>query len=134
MGLTPSCQWLTLDSDSESCLEPEQSTCSMDQTTEAAPCTQKAPDSVTGSLPRRGNRLSFWDSCSVFEKAYGHTRTASESDTRTEMSETSEDKLLELDEAWPLPPHRTIVVDESSEEGWHDVESIVEVCAYNHVY
>ena len=121
-----------LDSDSESCLDQEQSACSDDQGAKVPLCSDVL-DGDREPLLQRGNRRSFWDSSSMFEQVYGHTGIASESDARTETSETSEEKLLELDEAWPLPPHRTIVVDGPSEEGWHDVESIVEVCAYSDI-
>ncbi len=43
------------------------------------------------------------------------------SETETEMD------AKHSNASWPLPPIRTFVVDEETGEGWHDVESTVEV-------
>ena len=47
--------------------------------------------------------------------------------TESETEIEGDITLLRASQSWPLPPHRTLVVDEESGEGFHVVEPILEV-------
>lgn len=67
-------------------------------------------------LPRPHSE--FWQSSESSSNA---------SDAEDSQTETEDDGKLETSQAWPLPPIRTVVVDEERGEGWHDLESDIEV-------
>lgn len=58
-------------------------------------------------------------------------RRASQAQTRCETESETENEgdvtILRASQSWPLPPHRTVVVDEESGEGYHVVEPVLEV-------